>query len=743
MDTPITPRDETAQDLGGNLGETAQDRGKTDQDSDAPVKRLQVVDLLHGSTSGSDRPSISAADDFNARNAAQNLLSTLPAKATFLTELDGADTKARSVVATPSVAGLVPPVQITSPQSYWPYSTTQFVGVPAFDVDRLGIVLLRDSYGGLENLVEIEHLSDQDKADLSKLLSEDQDIQRELLVPRDASVEFSPSDFRHLVTDIPAQRELAALGRVYEPQGLARKVFGMSTPLKRMLDKHRVSLVTCTLGTSKMTLELDNSSDEARCAHRDFALLKKAFNQQVVEILEQAQSRLSESDRDFQRAAEEHSRQEQVLRDENAELHRQLEDHRLVNRQLEDRPRGGTFKVGRVMNFLNRHNARVSGNWPCLKALLERFKDGSLPPDAWKTQIQINAADEFDADPGAYEYEVESDDEESKVPEVPKPQVTLKMSTCLRPEQIDTLCHTTAKQLSVIKAREGLTQPIIWDKLRADIQKLMRSHMPYDEALAAVRANAEIHSHLDARHLISMLEAESKLTKALTSAEVPTRWPNLRKDIQDDAVGIMAALYDSVTEVEDDEGRDATFSPGDDGQNKPQRRTTPPRQAKRGNDKKSRPGQERKQTALARKSYGSLSDSEKWIVEAPGQGILSWRHRGVLMKFPPGTANAVAQSFGFPDYAPNFAKDEDVQALRKRWDPVVFKELMDTNPWAPYNLKVVFARESLDAIVALMSVHRRAIWWFGHWVFIDLETDDPYSVELHRERKAECYKAKK
>ncbi|OWZ06700.1 hypothetical protein PHMEG_00021012 [Phytophthora megakarya] len=37
----------------------------------------------------------------------------------------------------------------------------------------------------------------------------------------------------------------------------------------------------------------------------------------------------------------------------------------------------------------------------------------------------------------------------------------------------------------------------------------------------------------------------------------------------------------------------------------------------------------------------------------------------------------------------------------------------------------VFARESLDAIVAFMS------------------TDNPYSVELHRQRKAECDKAKK
>ncbi|OWY97623.1 hypothetical protein PHMEG_00031803 [Phytophthora megakarya] len=447
----------------------------------------------------------------------------------------------------------------------------------------------------------------------------------------------------------------------------------MSTLLKRMLDKHRVSLVTCTLGTSKTTLELGNSSDDARCARRDFALLEKAFNQQVVELLEQAQSRLSESDRDFQRAAEEHSRQVQVLRDENAELQRQIDDHRLVNRQLEDRLRGGTFKVGRVMNFLNRHNARVSGNWPRLKALLEKFMDGSLPLDTWKTQIQINAADEFDADPDAYEYEVESDDEESKVPEVPKPHVTLKISTvdltepsstesspvkiqpklfsgskpkaltdfqlrpnAYSPSMTDTLDPTTAKQLSVIKAREGLTQPVIWDKLRADIQEPMRSDMSYDEALAAARADAEIHSHLDARHLIYMLvriiywksldrtpwvkyvpswcykKAESKLAKPLISGEFPTRWHNLRKPSR----MTLWKLWQHFTTVNSPERENSIVSyTTSSSKSKPKRASSPPKKR--------------------------------------------------------------AKS----DYAPNLAKDEDVQALREHWDPVAFKELMDTKPW--------------------------------------------------------------
>ncbi|OWY97300.1 hypothetical protein PHMEG_00032209, partial [Phytophthora megakarya] len=258
----------------------------------------------------------------------------------------------------------------------------------------------------------------------------------------------------------------------------------------------------------------------------------------------------------------------------------------------------------------------VSGNWPRLKALLEKFKDGSLPPDAWKTQIQINAADEFDADPGAYAYVVESDDEESKVPDVPKPQVALKISTV------------------------DLTGPSSTESTLAKC-KLFSGSKP----------------------------------KALTDFHL----------------------------------RPSVYSPS-------MTDTLDPTTAKQ---------------LSATKARESLM-----------QPVLSWRHRGILMKFTPGTANAVIQSFGFPDYAPNLAKD-------------AFKELMDTRPWDVMfedrskflilhvwdNLKAI-ARESLDAIVVFMSVHRRAIWWFGHWMFIVLETDDPYSEELHRERKAECDKDK-
>ncbi|OWY99326.1 hypothetical protein PHMEG_00029681 [Phytophthora megakarya] len=164
----------------------------------------------------------------------------------------------------------------------------------------------------------------------------------------------------------------------------------------------------------------------------------------------------------------------------------------------------------------------------------------------------------------------------------------------------DTLDPTTNKLLSVTKARESLTEPVIWEKLRADIEEHMRSHMSYDEAHAAAGPDAEIHPHLDTRHLVAMLVRiiywkrldKTPWVKRMSPnsqrfslrVKLQPRWANLRKDIHDDAMEIIAVLYDTVTEGAEDEGRDATFSPGEDDQNKPQRRTTPPRQAKRGRD---------------------------------------------------------------------------------------------------------------------------------------------------------------
>ncbi|POM79063.1 Hypothetical protein PHPALM_3334 [Phytophthora palmivora] len=171
--------------------------------------------------------------------------------------------------------------------------------------------------------------------------------------------------------------------------------------------------------------------------------------------------------------------------------------------------------------------------------------------------------------------------------------------------------------------------------------------------------------------------------------------------------------------------------------------------------RKSRPAQERKQSQLARKDYKDLLPMERRLIETPRPGVNSWRRYGILVKFAPGTTSALEQSYGFPDYAPNLSKPAEAEQNRLRWKPADFMMFWETKPWdkmfqerSKYlalhtrtQLSKV-SRDALDEIVEFMSEHRRAFWWIGHWIFIDLSLDE-YSSNLAKERKTECDQVKK
>ncbi|POM71795.1 Hypothetical protein PHPALM_11593 [Phytophthora palmivora] len=156
---------------------------------------------------------------------------------------------------------------------------------------------------------------------------------------------------------------------------------------------------------------------------------------------------------------------------------------------------------------------------------------------------------------------------------------------------------------------------------------------------------------------------------------------------------IQKALFDSDGEVDDDESRDAPFTPKKVEHISP-RRTTPPREAKRrssvdtsasesapiaelkddaefpstvsssSSSQTSRPAQARKQSQLTRMDYKDFLPIERRLIETPRPGVNSWGHYGILVKFAPGTTNALEQSYGFTDYAPNLSKPAEAEQNR-------------------------------------------------------------------------------
>ncbi|EGZ05666.1 hypothetical protein PHYSODRAFT_533212 [Phytophthora sojae] len=232
-------------------------------------------------------------------------------------------------------------------------------------------------------------------------------------------------------------------------------------------------------------------------------------------------------------------------------------------------------------------------------------------------------------------------------------------------------------------------------------------------------------------------------------------------------------MHSEVGDDIDDETQDETFRTTKPFKTKLDLRTTPPREAKRPNSTSSttssttgsqhpdpvvapspakhpRAAQRRTQSTLARKEYAKLTPEELQIIEVPGRGVTSWRHYGILVKFQPGTAKAVEQTSGFPDYTPNLSKPEERDAVRARWLPGPFKELWSTKPWDEmFDNRSKFlvchappkagtkALVRLDEIVTYMSDHRCTFWLIGHWFSIYNQLD-AYSEEFADTRKSEC-----
>ncbi|GMF52628.1 unnamed protein product [Phytophthora fragariaefolia] len=242
-----------------------------------------------------------------------------------------------------------------------------------------------------------------------------------------------------------------------------------------------------------------------------------------------------------------------------------------------------------------------------------------------------------------------------------------------------------------------------------------KSKAHHDARSEDVLGQARSDTLVQVRAKLVYKKAESHLEKLDAP---PERWPAIKKLRLDKSADIVEALYSDVGGEEDDETQDTTCCV------QPEVPSTPPA-------KRPRPAQDRKRSALARKDYSELTPTELREVESPGLGVMSWRHFGILVKFPPGTANAFEQTSVFPDYTPNLTKASEVEAIRARWKPALFKMVWRADPWdamldgrSKYLLLhkredlSPSARSGLEEIVEFMRKNRRAFWLFCPWFFI-------------------------
>ncbi|KAG7375323.1 hypothetical protein PHYPSEUDO_001818 [Phytophthora pseudosyringae] len=257
----------------------------------------------------------------------QHVMSRSLARLLYQRQLSLQDDRSnKAQAAHPAMPGQIPPTRFDAPSDRFPDESRMFVGVPATGLDYRTEAFLYEGYGGLESLVAVESLSEEDIQDLMKFLDPSIDIRREVLVPRSQDSEWSLPEFRDLLESIGSQRKLASLVRHYDSEGLARKVFGMSTLLRRVLGQLRQTKEQLESHGLHASRSLLDRLTEIQDVKANFGLLNKYWETQFAAAETKLDRKASDHARDFKRAAREHDRQEEVLRAENDTLHREVDD---------------------------------------------------------------------------------------------------------------------------------------------------------------------------------------------------------------------------------------------------------------------------------------------------------------------------------------------------------------------------------------------------------------------------------
>ncbi|EGZ22995.1 hypothetical protein PHYSODRAFT_253755 [Phytophthora sojae] len=695
------------------------------------------------------------------------------------------------------------------------------VSVPA-RLDHIGSNrFVREGYGGLEVLTSIEGLTATDLVELNELVGEREDVNEFFLRPLASSP--NPTELETLLNSLSVRREVASILSVYECRDLAPRVFGMNTIVRHMLVKYRLmrhQVETQGSGTADMLFATQKENTQLQVALGQLV----GQWQVITDHLKEEKERTTERYRaDIKKLMAEHENEKQSLRDQIAALEAKLGTSNKCVESLSSH----AFDVDQMMNFLNRNQTKVTGNW---RRLEELFKHCTTPPPEWQTLINVTSADDMFAEPGPFNFRHEDDTEEKDNGGDSGPNGNSGSSGSTKPSgrRVSILDLTgdsrpmeqafaqpssgTAKRQREVPdqaqwrpiawdesgdaarpvGKEYLIDektacaslvnlPIVWRKLRTDVQLAMRTGLTYHAAMKLLDTDTVAHNmffpfelscmlarmmfwnRLDSTYWttyvpeVYYLRAEEILERWADDSDTPEYWPDLIDYNHDDSDLLLGPDDDEG----DSESRDATWEPNAEEKAKiarakaredelralPKRRTSSmssqsdsvssaPSAKKR---RKTRPSDDRKKTPLTRKDMNELTPEELNVNEKPGPGVTSWRHKGILTTFAPST------SPGFPDYAPNHNGGSKSLKARFRFDE--YEVILDSNPGRRvFRRRVVHllfhkrsalpdsTLEVLSEVVTYMKENALTFWHAGHWVTFDADSVEAARAQAARKK---------
>ncbi|EGZ20594.1 hypothetical protein PHYSODRAFT_259662 [Phytophthora sojae] len=263
---------------------------------------------------------------------------------------------------------------------------------------------MRDGYAGLEVLTTMECFSATDLADLNELVGEAEDVNEFFLRPR-AGPPPSPTELEALLDSVHMRRELASILSVYDPHDLALRAFSMTTFMRRLLIRYRTIRGEMQATGSSTIEKLLTAQKESSQFEAHVTRLQGQWRAVFNDLKGTKEATAARYRADFNKLMAEHEVEKQALRDRIAALEFKLKTSSTWVESLESQ----VFNVDRMMNFLNRNQTKVTGNWKRLEELLKHHRSGTTPPTEWQTLISVTSADDAFTDPGPFEFRHDGD----------------------------------------------------------------------------------------------------------------------------------------------------------------------------------------------------------------------------------------------------------------------------------------------------------------------------------------------
>ncbi|OWY99984.1 hypothetical protein PHMEG_00028922, partial [Phytophthora megakarya] len=233
------------------------------------------------------------------------------------------------------------------------------VGVPAHAAAYRPDTHVQDGYGGVENLLVFDGLSNQDLDDLEQIVGSQSEVRSMVLRPFPGPDDQPLENFDPFLDSLLVRRQMASVFRQFEGECFAERLFYSISLLHRVLGHHRSSVsMRTSAGLSVQDTALRSKYDSLA---RDYGFLEAYHEQERKSLQDTVEDVKSELDRELSVAADEQAVHETRLTDQVQKLEARLASATQTIPRLEKAKQAKGFDADKLMTFLHENQGSIRG----------------------------------------------------------------------------------------------------------------------------------------------------------------------------------------------------------------------------------------------------------------------------------------------------------------------------------------------------------------------------------------------